>query len=80
MARKTNPPRLAEPEIVPCHFVEGVHLELRDDFVRLVGWIDLETSDDQEIERRIVVRASMPLTVARVLILDLRKAMARGGH
>lgn len=81
MAEKINPPRLTEPAVVPCHFVEGIRIETRDEFVRIVGWIDLETVEDGiEPERRIVFRAAMPTTVARALILDLRKAVAKGGH
>lgn len=80
MAKRTEAPRLTEPEVVTCHFVEGIYLEARDDFVRLVGWIDLETTEASEPERRIVVRAALPLIVARALIADLRRTVARGGH
>lgn len=73
-------PRLTEPQVVDCHFVEGVSIEVRDEFVRLIGWIDLEAVEGEEPERRIVVRAAVPTTVARALILDLRKAVARGGN
>lgn len=71
---------LTEPKVVDCNFVEGVSLELRDDMVRLVGWIDLEQAADGQPERRIVVRAAMPTIVARALIRDLRKSLARGGN
>lgn len=73
-------PRLSEPAVVPCHFVEGLSIEVRDEFVRIVGWIDLETVEDAQPERRIVVRAAMPLTVARGLIRDLRHVLIRGGN
>lgn len=81
MADAVSEPRLTEPEVVTCHFVEGIRIEVRDEFVRIVGWIDLETVEaGADPERRIVIRASMPITVARALILDLRKAVSRGGH
>ena len=70
---------MTEPEPIGCHFVEGIAIEVRAEFVRIVGWIDLETvSDDSTPERRIVVRAAMPLSVARLLIRDLRHVMVRG--
>lgn len=74
-------PRMTEPETVPCTFCEGITIEVRADFIRIVGWIDLETVGYETMpERRIVARAAMPTTVARNLIRDLRKAVARGGH
>jgi hypothetical protein len=72
-------PRLSEPLPVDCHFIEGVTIEVRDQFIRVVGWIDLETVEMSEPERRIVLRAAMPTMLARELIRDLRKAVARGG-
>lgn len=75
-----QPPRLTEPMPVDCHFVEGVTIEVRDQFIRVVGWIDLETVEMSAPERRIVVRAAMPMTLARELIRDLRKAVAKGGN
>ena len=80
MAREIRRPPLTEPVPVTCHFVEGISIEIRDEFVRIVGWIDLETTSNVFAERRTVVRASMPLLVARGLILDLRRAVVRGGH
>jgi hypothetical protein len=79
MATLIDPPQMSEPQVVDCHFVEGVYLEVRDDVVRIVGWIDLETAAEGA-ERRIVVRAAMPTIVARALIRDLRRAVARGGN
>lgn len=73
-------PRLTEPEVVHCILCEGVTIEVRDEIVRLVGWIDLETVEYAEPERRIVARAALPLLVARALIRDLRRAVARGGN
>lgn len=80
MAELIIPAPLTEPEIVECHFVEGVYLEVRDDILRLVGFIDLERTADSQPERRIVVRAAMPTIVARALIRDLRRAVSRGGN
>lgn len=80
MADRIDALRMTEPTVIPCIFVEGVEIEVRDEFVRLVGWIDLETAEGHEPERRIVVRAAMPSLVTRALVRDLRKAVARGGH
>ena len=71
---------LTEPKVVECTFCEGVYLEVRDDMVRMVGWLDLETAADGRPERRIVLRAVLPTVVARALVRDLRKSLARGGH
>jgi hypothetical protein len=71
---------LTEPKVVDCVFCEGVILEIRDDVLRMVGFIDLETAADGKPERRIVVRAAMPTIIARALIRDLRKSLARGGN
>lgn len=71
---------MTEPTPVDCHFVEGVKIEVRDEFLRIVGFIDLETSENGEPERRIVVRAALPTLVARALLRDLRKAVSRGGN
>lgn len=80
MAGQIVPAPLTEPEIVQCHYIEGLHLEVRDAVIRIVGWIDLEVTADEQPERRIVVRAAMPTVVARGLIADLRRAVARGGN
>lgn len=80
MADLVKAPRMTEPKVVDCHFVEGVGIEVRDEFVRLVGWIDLEQVAGENPERRIVVRAALPLIVTRALIRDLRRAVARGGN
>lgn len=80
MMESERPPRMTEPKPVDCHFVEGVDIELRDEFVRLVGYVDLETAERGEPERRIVVRAALPTLVARALIRDLRRAVSRGGN
>lgn len=80
MAIIVTAPRMTEPEVVHCHFVEGLSIEIRDEFVRLVGWVDLGVAEDNDPERRIVVRAAMTPTVARALIRDLRKSIGRGGH
>ena len=80
MAEVIPPAPLTEPVIVECNFVEGLYLEVRDDVVRVVGYIDLERTADSQPERRIVVRAAMPTIVARALIRDLRRAVSRGGN
>lgn len=80
MADVIVPAPLTEPEIVACHFWEGIEIELGDDFIRIVGWINLQTADLTGPERRIVARAVMPTRVAREVVRDLRKAVARGGN
>lgn len=80
MAEVIHSLRLTEPVIVPCILVEGAIIEVRDELIRIVGFIDLEIAEGRDPERRIVVRAAMPTLVARALIRDLRRAIARGGH
>lgn len=81
MGEAVEPPHMTEPEPVDCHFVEFVAIEVRDEFVRIVGAIDLETvQEGMPPERRIVVRAAMPLTVAKALIRDLRHVLVRGAN
>lgn len=81
MAESIPAPRMTEPVPVPCNLVEGTVIEVRDEIVRIVGFVDLETVEDGEPpERRIVVRIAMPAIVARALVRDLRRATARGGH
>lgn len=80
MAEVIPPAPLTEPIVIECVFCEGVYLEVRDDFLRIVGFIDLERTADSQPERRIVIRAAMPTIVARALVRDLRKSLARGGH
>lgn len=80
MADRIPQMRLNEPKVVDCHFVEGISIEVREEIVRLVGWIDLETTESRQPERRIVVRAAVPRRVARALLADLRRVLTRGGH
>lgn len=80
MARDFKVVPMTEPKTIDCVFCEGVSLEVRDDVIRMVGWIDLEIVGRNIPERRIVARAVMPTVVARTLIRDLRRAVARGGH
>lgn len=81
MAEAIRTPRMTEPEPATCHFLEGVEVEIREEFLRITGWVDLETAEEGLApERRIVVRAAMPLLVARALILDMRSRLSRGGH
>jgi hypothetical protein len=72
---------MTEPEVIHCRHAEGVTVIVRDEFIRLTAWIDLEVVPDGERpERRIIARLALPNTVARALIRDLRRAVARGGH
>ena len=80
MADAITPPRMTEPQVIDCQFVEGVSLETHDTYVRLVGWVDLEVvEEDVDPERRIVARMAMPLLTARALLRDLRKSL-QGRH
>lgn len=79
MAEGIDPAPITEPVIVDCTFMEGVEIELGTDFLRIVGWIQLSTGDERHPERRIVARAVMPTRVARELVRDLRRYLARGG-
>lgn len=72
--------RLTEPKVIDCVLCEGITLEVRDELIRMVGWVDLETVVGVAIERRIVLRAAVPTLLARAMIRDLRKAVARGGN
>lgn len=81
MSDAIKPPRMTEPVPVRCIFCEGIEVEIREEFLRITGWVDLETTEDGlGPERRIELRAAMPLLVARELILNLRGRLARGGH
>lgn len=80
MANYERTPHLTEPKVVDCAFCEGVYIEARDEVVRLVGWVDLQNAADSIPERRIVVRVALPSVVARALLRDLRKSLAKGGH
>lgn len=77
---ETLHPRLSEPKVVDCHFVEGISIEVREEIVRMVGWVDLEVSEGRAPERRITVRLAVTKMVARVLMADLRRVLAKGGH
>ena len=80
MGERARKARMAEPKPVTCHFIEGTEVERGDEFIRLTGWICLETVEYSPPEQRIVERLAMPTSVARKLVRDLRKALARGGH
>lgn len=80
MAQRVPKARMAEPKPVTCHFVEGYEVQRGDEFIRLTSWVHLETVEYAPPEQRIVGRHAMPISVARKLVRDLRKALARGGH
>lgn len=75
-----RPAKMTEPTPIGCAFLDGVVIEVRDETIRFVGFLDLETAERGEAERRIVVRAALPTIVARALIRDLRRAVSRGGN
>jgi hypothetical protein len=81
VAEQIVTPPLVEPEIVPCHFVEGVQIEVHGNVVRIVGWIRLETLETGAApERRIVIRMAMPTATSRELLGSLRRSLTRRGH
>lgn len=80
MGEAERPPKTTEPLPIGCAFLDGVEIEVRTEFVRIAGYIDLQTADRGESERRIVMRAALPTLVARALIRDLRRAVAREGN
>lgn len=80
MAERLEIPPLTEPAVIDCHFIEGMSVEVRAEFVRIVGWVQLDTTGDGYPERRIVARAAIPISVARALVRDLRRAIGTGGH
>ena len=81
MTDGTDPAPLAEPVAVDCHLVEGFAVETRDEFVRLAGWVYLETVEEGAVpERRLVARVAIPKGAARALVRDLRRALERGRH
>lgn len=72
---------LTEPVVVRSAFVTGTAVEAEDTYVRIIAWEQLPTIEGDRIkERRIVLRAAMPSAVARVLLMQLRNALAKGGH
>lgn len=75
-----DPAHLTEPRPVNCIFLEGTVIEAGDGFIRIVGWVRLETVETERPEKRIVARAVLTTHAARALVRDLRKSLARGGH
>lgn len=73
-------PALTEPTVVPCLYVTGMHIEISDAVVRLVGWVALPRIDGQPEERRIVIRFAMPMDVASDLGIQTRKKLGRAGR
>jgi hypothetical protein len=76
----SRPMRVTEPKPVQLVFAEGIRVEARDETVRLIGWIDLSLAPGQREERRIVLRVALPSLVARALVRDMRRVLARGGN
>lgn len=76
----SRPIRITEPKRVSLVFCEGVRVEAHDEAVRLIGFVDLDMAPGGRAERRIVFRAVLPMLVARALVRDLRRALARGGN
>lgn len=73
MAEDDEPP-LTEPIVISDVFCEGIDIEHINGVVRLIGWV---THQD---EHRIVSRLVLPVSIARALTRDLRKALATSGN
>lgn len=71
---------ITEPETVHCLFCSGIHLELIEGCIRLVGYADLDMVEYEQSERRIITRVVMPTGTARQLLRDLQRALSKGGH
>lgn len=81
MAEKMETAPLTEPVIVPCIFVEGVKIEVKEGFVRFTAWTELTTVPEGALpERRIVNRVAVPEITARRLLRDLRKLLMQAVH
>jgi hypothetical protein len=80
MAEEPKPPRMTEPVTVPCLFCSGVEIEMGPTFVRIVGFVDLETVEYSPPERRIIARVVLPSDTARELLRSLRKQLNQGHH
>lgn len=74
MTRDHDQSPLTEPVVALDIFATGVIIEPVNGEVRLTAWVEVSG------ERRIVARLVLPNTVARALLRDLRKALAKGGH
>lgn len=72
MTDETDKPPLTEPIVIADAFCTGADVETINGDVRIVGWVD------HQDERRIVGRLVLPDGVARGLVRDLRKALAKG--
>lgn len=71
---------LTEPTIVTSSFCTGTAVEARDTYVRIVGWEQLPDLGGEMQERRISCRTTLPTAVARELIRQLQRAVAKDGH
>lgn len=72
-------PPFTEALIVPCLFCTGVEIESTEDFVRLVGWVQLPVLPGTH-ERRIISRIVMPAAVARQFLRALERELHVDGH
>ena len=75
-----EPAPFTEPLIVPDIVITGAEIEAAGPhIVRVVGWTLTKTDKLDTPERRIVVRLSVPLDVAREIWADLADALREQG-
>jgi hypothetical protein len=72
-------PFFTEPLIIADIVITGAEIEAGQHLVRFVGWTLTKTGKVDPPERRIVVRLSMPIDVAREIWADLADALREEG-
>jgi hypothetical protein len=79
MAEKEPEFPVTEPVTVNDVFVTAVVTEITDNYVRIIGYSKLQRPSGEMNENRIVERMVLPDPVARELLTQLRKGLARRG-
>lgn len=80
MGREAREPPLTEPVIITCVFVTGTAVEVANNHIRIVGWVQMPAIGGETEERRIAVRFAMPNSVGRGLLTQLSKGVTRDGN
>ena len=68
-------PPLTEPVEVPCLFITGISMEMREHIICAVGWIELPSFGGETEERRIALRFALPTSAAQTMCSDLNRFM-----
>jgi hypothetical protein len=74
------PPRMTEPTTVQCLLMTGFDIEVIDDLVRLIAWVDVPITGYDGPERRIIARVAMPNNTGRALQRELSNHLSRGDN